>query len=69
MRGLGAADMAYAALGKRKHRASGELAYHVLEIMHAFEKSSKRGKHVTLQSRPAQPAPLPLGLIPGRLDP
>ena len=69
MRGIGAADMAYAILGKRKHRTSGELAYHVLEIMHAFEKSSNSGRHVAIKSKPAQPAALPLGLIAGRLDP
>lgn len=67
-RGIGAADMAYAILGQRPHRASGALAYHVLEIMHAFEKSSTTGAHVLLESKPDQPAPLPLGLIEGRLD-
>lgn len=69
MRGMGAADMAYAILGKRKHRASGDLAYHVLEVMHAFERSSNARKHISIQSKPEQPAALPLGLISGRLDP
>jgi predicted dehydrogenase len=69
MRGIGAADMAYAILGKkRRHRTSGELAYHVLEIMHAFEKSSETRRHVKIKSKPVQPAALPLGLVPGRLD-
>ena len=67
VRSIGAADMAYAILGKHKHRASGALALHVLEVMHAFEKSSSTKKHVTIKSKPAQPAPLPLGLIAGRL--
>ena len=67
-RSIGAADMAYAILGKRKHRANGNLAYHILEIMHAFEKSSSTGRHVKLKSKPARPAALPLGLIEGRLD-
>jgi len=69
MRSIGAADMAYAILsnGARKHRASGELAYHVLEVMHAFEKSSHTRQCVEIESQPAQPAPLPLGLIEGRL--
>jgi len=57
MRGIGAADLAYAMLGKRAHRASGAQAFHVLEVMHAFEKSSQSGKHVAIQSRPPQPAP------------
>jgi len=69
MRSIGAADMAYAILsgGTKKHRASGELAYHVLEIMHAFEKSSTTRQHIAIESRPTQPVPLPLGLIEGRL--
>jgi predicted dehydrogenase len=67
-RGIGAADLAYAILGQRPHRASGALAYHVLEIMQAFEKSSTTGTHVLLESKPDQPAALPLGLIEGRLD-
>ncbi len=69
MRSIGAADLAYAILsdGKHKHRTSGELAYHALEVMHAFEKSSESGQHVQIDSKPPQPAPLPLGLIEGRL--
>ncbi len=68
-RSIGAADMAYAILsgGTRQHRSSGALAYHALEVMHAFEKSSTLKKHVTIESKPLQPAPLPLGLIKGRL--
>lgn len=69
MRSIGAADLAYAILNgvTHKHRASGELAYHVLEVMHAFEKSSDDRQHVVIESHPEQPAPLPLGLIEGRL--
>lgn len=68
-RSIGAADMAYAIRsgGNRAQRSSGALAYHVLEIMHAFEKASHLKKHVEIKSRPPQPAPLPLGLIQGRL--
>ena len=69
IRSIGAADLAYAILGKRKHRTSGALAYHVLEVMHAFEKSSNSGRHVAIKSKPVQPTALPLGLIEGRLDP
>jgi predicted dehydrogenase len=70
MRSIGAADLAYSILakGKRAHRASGDLAYHVLEVMHAFEASSRGGKHVVIASRPEQPKALPLGLIEGYLD-
>ncbi len=68
-RSIGAADLAYVILsnGKRKHRASGALALHSLEVMHSFEKSSTTGKSISIQSRPEQPEPLPLGLIQGRL--
>lgn len=68
-RSIGAADLAYAILsnGRRQPRASGALAYHALEVMHAFEKSSVSGASVELVSRPAQPEALPLALIEGRL--
>ena len=68
-RSIGAADMAYAILdgGKRHYRCSGALAYHALEVMHAFEKSSNLKKHIAIESRPPQPEPLPLGLLKGRL--
>lgn len=66
---LGAADMANAIRNNRPHRASGELAYHVLEIMLSLEEASNRGEHVELQSTCAQPAPLPLGLREGLIEP
>jgi predicted dehydrogenase len=57
-RGLGLADMASALRTGRPHRASGELAYHVLEVMHAVESASREGRHVTIESAPARPEPL-----------
>lgn len=67
MRGIGAADMAMSIRTGSAQRTSGELAYHALEVMHAFETSSVSGEQVVLESKPEQPAPLPLGLIEGRL--
>jgi len=67
-RGIGVADMAYGLVYGRPHRASGELAYHVLEVMHAFEDASQTGRHMDIESSCVQPAALPLGLMPGRLD-
>jgi predicted dehydrogenase len=67
-RSIGVADMAYALRSGRPHRASGELAYHVLDIMHAFHDASREGKHVELASTCPRPAPLPLGLREGELD-
>lgn len=68
MRGIGVADMARAILTSRSHRASGALACHVLEVMHAFDQSSETGHAVEIKSRPAQPAALPFGLAEGELD-
>ena len=67
-RGIAVADMAYAIRSGRKHRASGELAYHVLDVMHAFHDAAREGCHVELESTCARPAPLPMGLAPWTLD-
>jgi predicted dehydrogenase len=67
-RGIGVADMAYAVRHGRPQRASGELAYHALDVMCAFEESSVRGEHIETTSAPPRPAPLPLGLLEGVLD-
>ncbi|WP_274361341.1 Gfo/Idh/MocA family protein [Paenibacillus thermotolerans] len=67
-RGVGAADMAKAILTGRKHRASGELAYHVLEAMHGFHDASEQGAHYTMKSTCEKPEPLPLGLADYSLD-
>jgi predicted dehydrogenase len=65
---IGVADLAHALRSGRAHRASGALAYHVLEVMEAFELSADRGSHVTIASRPERPAMLPTGLARGELD-
>lgn len=67
-RGVGAADMAKAIVTGRKHRASGELAYHVLEAMHGFHDSSNQGAHYVMKSTCDHPEPLPLDLLPYTLD-
>lgn len=67
-RGLGVADMAYAIQSGRAHRANGDLAYHVLEIMCAIHDASDQGQHITMSSTCERPSPLPLGLLPGTLD-
>ena len=51
-RGLGVADMAAAIRKGRPHRASGELAFHVLDVMAAFEEASVLGRHVAITSGP-----------------
>lgn len=67
-RSLGLADMAYAIQTGRPHRASGELAYHVLELFHAFHIASDTGKYYDVQSSVQRPAPMAMGLLPGILD-
>ena len=67
-RGIGVADLAVALRTGRAHRASGELAYHVLDLMQAFEESSESGRHVPIQSTCERPAPLPTGLKVGEID-
>ena len=59
-RGLGVADMAYALLSGRPHRANGEMAYHVLDIMHGFLEASERGTHYKLSSSVSALRPCPL---------
>ena len=67
-RSLGLADMAHALRSGRPHRASGELAYHVLDIMHAFHDASRAGRHVELDSTCTRPKPLRADLPMGVLD-
>jgi predicted dehydrogenase len=67
-RGIGVADMAYAITYDRPHRVNGEMAFHVLDLMEAFEDASQTGRHIEINSRCEQPAALPIGLSPGELD-
>ncbi len=59
---FGVVEMADAIRRNRPHRASGELAFHVLEIMESFETSSRTGSAVPLGTEPPRPEPLPEGL-------
>lgn len=65
---LGAADMAHAIRTNRTHRASGELALHVLEVMTAFQRSAEQGSHIAMASRPERPAVIPVTVRNGELD-
>ena len=54
---IGVADMAHAIRTGRPHRASGDLAFHVLEVMEAFQRSSderhaRRHRHAGPSGRP-----------------
>ena len=67
-RGIGTADMAHAVQSGRDHRASGALAFHVLDIMESLYDASNARAYVDLGSRVDRPAALPMGLLPGMLD-
>ena len=67
-RGAGVADMAYAIQSGRAHRASGALAFHVLDIMQALEEAAAQGQHVDINSTLDIPLAVPTGLDDGTLD-
>jgi predicted dehydrogenase len=61
-RGLGLADMVRAERAGRPHRASGELALHVLEVMERSLMAAEDGHRQDVTSHVDRPAPLPAGL-------
>ena len=67
-RGKGVADMAAAIQTGRKHRANGELAYHVLDLMHAFGESNDERCFIDVASTCERPSPLPMDTLRGDID-
>lgn len=67
-RSLGVADMAHGIRSGRAHRANGEMAYHVLDLMHTIHDASRLGQHIQMASTCKRPAPMPLDLPPSLLD-
>ncbi len=67
-RGLGLADMAKAIKLDRPHRASGDLAYHVLDVMQGFHDASREGRHIEITSSFIPPKTFQVGLADGELD-
>ena len=59
-RGLGVAELAQAIRQNRPPRASGELMYHVLDIMHAIHDASNEERHLHLDSGCPRPEPFAL---------
>ncbi len=66
-RSLGVADMALGILDNRPHRANGDLALHVLEVMEAFEHAARDGNIVDIKTPVERPAPLSDSLRDGLL--
>ncbi|MEI6788241.1 MAG: Gfo/Idh/MocA family oxidoreductase [bacterium] len=64
-RGIGPSDMADAIRTGRAHRANGAMAYHVLDVMHAFHDASANERHIHVESTCEKPALMPLGLFDG----
>ena len=67
-RGLGVADMAAALLSGRPHRASGERANHVLEIMQGVVRSAASDVPVAMTTPYEKPQPFAERLREGELD-
>jgi predicted dehydrogenase len=57
-RGLGVMDMAFGIRTGAKHRASGELALHALEVMLGVRTASEESRYVTPTTQPERPAAL-----------
>lgn len=66
-RSLGVADMAQGILDNRPHRANGDLALHVLEVMEAFATASREGRTIDIKTPVTRPAPLADSLRDGRI--
>jgi len=60
-RGLGVAEMAWSMRMGRKNRASKEMAYHALEVLHGIVKSSESKANQAIQSTFEQMPPIPRG--------
>ena len=68
MRLIGLADMAAGIENDRPHRCSGELAYHVLDVMCSILDAGEKQEYITIQSTCSRPEPFREGLAQGELD-
>jgi len=66
-RSIGLADMAHAIVEDRPHRANGDLALHVLEVMEAFDRATETGQVISITTPVERPAPLASSLKDGVL--
>ena len=67
-RGIGLADMVRAVQHGREHRCNERVAYHVVDLMHAFHDASEQRAVIDLASTCDRPAALPTGLVEGDWD-
>lgn len=59
-RGVGVLDMAHAIRRGRECRASGALAYHVLDVMQSVLESAESGTRLSIESAVDRPEPIPV---------
>lgn len=57
-RGIGPSDMAAAIYEGREHRANGEMAYHVLDVIEQIMNSGRQGAFVQIASKCQRPNPI-----------
>ena len=67
-RGLGVADMASAILRGRAPRVSGEMVYHVHEVLHRLDESWRTGTRRRVESRFGRTEALSPNLRPGQIE-
>ena len=63
-RGLGVLDMARAIAADHPHIATGELGYHVLDVLLSAQDSAATGHYLEIESRVG-----PVPLVPADFDP
>ena len=68
VRGIGLIEMAWSIRQNRNCRVNGDVANHVLEIMHAIHTSSDTGRHIDLETTCLKPETVPQGLPWGTFD-
>jgi predicted dehydrogenase len=62
-RGLGPAEMALAIAENRPHRANGQIAAHVLDVMQSIHESAETGRHLSIHTTCEQPTLLEENLL------
>ncbi len=68
VRGIGTAELIYSIENARPNRGSGELGYHVLDVMLSIIESAHTNKFISIKSKVTKPEPLKEGLLLGSLE-
>lgn len=62
-RGIGVEDLAQSLIDDRPHRASADMAYHVLDVALSIAESAETSQHVDVLSTCPRPAPVPYDAV------